>query len=113
MTGTVNESAWRGFAPGEVLFLGGSGSFTPLTSAEMEEGKLPVVNLSFNFDTSQNLYNQNIGGIDVSFKAGWDVMSLIHKEEVDSEKGNVVVPRVQQVDIIPVYQRTNFTQLGI
>jgi hypothetical protein len=80
MTGTINQAQWRGFNPGEVLFLGASGSYTPLTAAEIEEGKRPVVSLSFNFDTSQNLYNQNIGGIDVSFKGGWDVMSLIHKE---------------------------------
>ena len=87
MTGTVNAGGWRGFSGG--------------------------ASLSFNFDTSQNLYNQNVGGIEVAMKKGWDVMSVIHGEEVDSEKGNIVVPKVQQVDVIPVYQRTNFTILGI
>ena len=112
MTGTVNQVPFRGFAAGEVLFLGVSGSKNKLTAKERDEGKQDLVNVTFSFDTSQNLSSLNIGGVRVPMKRGWDVLSVVNKP---TEKGGTgsLSPAVAQVDVVQVYQRSNFRQLGI
>ena len=115
LTGTVNTSSFRGFQPGEVLFLGASGSFTPLTVEEMEDGKIPIVSMSFNFDTSANIYEKKIGGesgVVISEKRGWDVLSIVHKLVV-LEGQRSIRPAVAQVDVIEVYEKGNFGWLLI
>lgn len=116
LTGTTNTSTFRGFQPGEVLFLGASGSFTPLTAEEVEDGKIPVVSMSFNFDTSANIYEKKIGGengVTISEKRGWDVLSIVHKLAVSNQDARSIKPAVAQVDVIEVYEKGHFGLLLI
>tara|TARA_B100000809_G_scaffold190835_1_gene189478 strand:- start:3525 stop:4427 length:903 start_codon:yes stop_codon:yes gene_type:complete len=116
MTGTVNRSGFRGFQPGEVLFMGASGSFTPLTAEEVEDGKIPIVSMSFNFDTSANLYKKKIGGesgVVISEKRGWDVLSIVHRLAVSEQDARRIRPVISQVDVIEVYEQSDFGWLLI
>lgn len=73
-TGKMNSTPFLGFDPGEVLFLGMSGS----------EGTDTETNISYQFACSENIVGEIIGGIEVPFKAGWDVMTVKYHDVVSN-----------------------------
>tara|TARA_B100000809_G_scaffold43546_1_gene37773 strand:- start:2065 stop:2886 length:822 start_codon:yes stop_codon:yes gene_type:complete len=107
VTGTVNAGGFRSFQRGEVLFQGVTGSYS-----KPAEGEEPVATMTFNFDCSQNISRQQVGGVTVPYKRGWDVISVIYRMEADLDNYDLR-PHVAQVDIIEVYKYTNFGLLGI
>ena len=107
VTGTVNAGGFRSFRSGEVLFQGVTGSYS-----KPAEGEKPVATMTFNFDCSQNLSSQVIGGVRVPYKRGWDVLSVIYRMAADT-KNYDLRPEVAQVDVVQVYKYTNFGLLGI
>ncbi|MDR2440012.1 MAG: hypothetical protein LBE12_11685, partial [Planctomycetaceae bacterium] len=77
--GCVNSSPFRGFAVGEVRFLGASGSYrSGDTAAE----------LTFKFSVSPNATNIRVGNITIPFKYGWDYLWVRWAE---MKQGNVTV----------------------
>jgi hypothetical protein len=101
VTGTVNSTAFLGFAPGEILFLGADGS----------EGTDAETEISYHFEASQNATGLAVGGVTVTTKNGHDYAWIRYKD-VDSDDNPTRVPRYVMVERI--YTRTNFgAVLGI
>ena len=102
LTGKVNAMPFRGFAMGEVLFLGASGSQRGQEDWE----------ISFRFAASpnvQNLWMGNIGGIS---KRGWEYLWVRYADDEDTN-AKVLVKRPIGVYVERVYDYGDFSGLGI
>ena len=102
LTGRVNGAAWRGFAAGEVLFLGAEGS--QRGSGDWE--------LSFKFAASPNVTGQVIGDCSPVDKQGWHLL-WIRYEDVEDDAAKMLVKRPRAVYVEQVYEYGDFTLLGI
>lgn len=111
LTGTVNDAAFRGFAAGEVLFLGASGS----QQWDSDKGDGPW-SLSYKFVASANqgpgqtFPAITIGDIEDIEKDGHDYLWIRYEDAVDS---STLLKRPKFVYVNKVYRRTNFAELGI
>lgn len=112
LTGTVNSSAFRGFAAGEVLFLGASGSH----DWDSEKGNSPW-SLSYRFSASQNADGEDgslpklkIGTIEDVVKKGHEYLWVRYEDEVS---GGALVKKPRHVYVNQVYYTANFAALGI
>ena len=103
LTGTVNNSSFRGFAAGEVLFLGARGS---------KRGVNGAWEITYAFAASPNVTNGSIGGFSGINKDGWDYLwfQFEDKEDANAEK---VVRRPRAAYVEQIYKRGNFAGLGI
>jgi len=102
LTGKVNSDGFRGFMPGEVLFLGASGS-----QSGDEEWEI-----TYRFAASPNRYAFYVGDIYVPAKRGWDYMWVQYKDAEDAAANKLVkVPAV--VTVNEVYEMAYFSALGI
>jgi hypothetical protein len=99
--GCVNSSPFRGFAVGEVRFLGASGSYRSGDQA---------AELTFKFAVSPNATNIRIGNMTIPFKYGWDYLWV---RWADMKYGNVTVKVPIEAYVEKVYQGLNFYSLGI
>jgi hypothetical protein len=99
-TGKVNNATFKGFAAGEVLFLGASGS-------KRNDGPWEV---TFRFAASQNVTGQTIGEITGINKKGWEYLWTYFKETT-SQGANISSP--EQVNVEKVYESTDFSLLGL
>ena len=72
MTGRMNSMLFRGYEPGEVLFLGASGQ---------RQGDDPedMWSITYNFAVSLNQSYIAIGDLTVSYKRGWDYLWAQYK----------------------------------
>ena len=95
ITGTINSKPFLTFAPGEVLFLGCSGS----------EGTDAETEVAYQFACSANADSLTIGEIANIAKRGWDHLWISFADEVDDGKPTkqpkyVYVERVyEEVDL--------------
>ena len=111
LTGCVNEIAFRTFAPGEVLFMGASGS----QEWDTEKGNGPW-SLTFKFAASPNAGNGqtypplNIGDIEGIAKDGHDFLWVRYKK---AKKEKVIINEPEHVYVNKVYRRASFAYLGI
>jgi len=118
LTGTVNNAAFRGFQPGEVLFLGASGS----QDWDARRGDGPWT-LSFKFVQSPNAGPGNtgpntqntlppitIGNISNIAKKGHEYLWVRYEDDVRNE---ALVKEPKYVYVNKVYREENFSQLGI
>jgi len=101
-TGRVNSAAFRGFAAGDVLFLGASG-------AKRGQGDWEI---SFRFAVSKTRANFTVGGITVPEKKGWDYM-WVRYSDVQDNAARMVVKQPLAVYIEQVYEEASFGALGI
>jgi len=102
MSGTVNRETFRGFRPGEVLFLGASGSI-----------QNNMWSLSFKFATSRNVFRQSFPGFEGSFsKKGWDYL-WIRYMDVDHPASGLVLKKPIFLYVEEVYKASFFGSLGI
>lgn len=101
-TGKVNNGSFKGFAQGEVLFLGASGSKRGDDDWE----------ISFRFAASPNAASLNVAGVSVASKRGWEYLWVNWCKEVDSPT-NALKPKAQGVYVQQVYEYANFSTLGI
>ena len=113
MTGTVNMYPFRGFAAGEVLFLGATGQKRGTGNEPWE--------ITFNFAITPNATNVvvpedadptddltiNIGDIE-----GWDFL-WFRFSLVEDTTGQAMTQRPTHAYVERVYRRTNFALLGI
>ena len=100
LTGKTNNGAFKGFARGEVLFLGASGS---LRSQEDWE-------ITFRFAASPNVTGLVIGDIAGVDKKGWEYLWVRY---ADAEDQNVLVKKPIAVYVERVYEEGDFSLLGI
>lgn len=101
-TGTVNDAAFKGFAIGECLFLGATGS---VKSAGIWE-------ITFRFAASPNKTNIAIGSIIVAAKKGWEYLWVRYESKVDAASKTLVKqPLAAYVE--QVYASSSFLTLGI
>jgi hypothetical protein len=105
MTGTVNNASFRGFAAGEVLFLGCSGS----QEWDEQKGNGPW-SLTYRFAASSNVSSQKIGDIAGISKRGHDYLWVRYESDVS---GSSLVKKPKHVYVDKVYRDGNFSALGI
>lgn len=101
LTGRVNDAPFKGFAKGEVLFLGASGS---------KRGREKWA-LTFKFAASPNVVNQPIGpGALLVSKEGWEFLWVRFEDQVNSN-ALIKIPVAYYVE--RVYPYGNLAALGI
>jgi hypothetical protein len=102
LTGRVNNLAFRGFQPEEVLFEGARGSRRGAGDWE----------ISFAFAASPNVTGMSVGSITGINKKGWDYLWCRYADFED-EAAQMLVKRPVAVIVNRVYPSGNFSLLGI
>lgn len=94
-TGKTNSDVWRGFAPGELLYIGSAGGDGRETEAEV----------TYEVVANENESGQTIGEIIDIAKKGWEVSWVEFKD--DDEEGRAVTI-ARRVHIERVYNSISF-----
>ena len=103
LTGKVNNSSFKSFAPGEVLFLGSTGQRRGREDFE----------ITYNFAASPNIGSIVFTPtIEVINKEGWDYMWLYYADEVDNTAYRIV-RRPKAAYVERVYPRADLGLLGL
>lgn len=102
LTGRVNNALFKGFAKGELLFLGASGSKRGTDDWE----------ITYRFAASPNVNNLRVGNITGIAKEGWHYLWMRFVDDEDST-ANALVKRPVSAYVEQVYQYGDLTQLGI
>lgn len=105
LTGTVNKSSFRGFAAGEVLFLGASGTKRSKKASAPWE-------ITFRFAVSPNQSGLEVGKLKISSKKGWDYLWVRYADRVSDNKKNVIKEPVAAY-VEQVYPEGDFGNLGL
>jgi hypothetical protein len=100
LTGKVNAFPFKGFAPGEVLFMGVSGSQRGQEDWE----------ITFSFAASPNATGLTMGEITDIDKKGWEYLWVRYQ---DAEDEDVLVKQPAAVYVEQVYPYGDFSLLGI
>jgi len=102
LTGTANNATFKGFAAGEVLFLGASGSKRGDDDWE----------ITFRFAASPNVTGLTVGNITGVAKKGWEYMWVRYADTEDTT-AKAIVKRPASVHIEKVYNNGDFSGLAI
>jgi hypothetical protein len=110
LTGCVNNAVFRGFAAGEVLFIGGTGS----QDWDQEKGDSPW-SLSYRFVASPNadgttLPKLKVGDIVDIEKKGHEYLWVRYEDSVTDD---TLLKKPKHVYVNQVYYTANFAALGI
>lgn len=117
LSGTVNNASFRGFAAGEVLFAGASGS----QQWDEDKGDGPWT-LSYKFVASPNqgsgktLPAIRVGNISNISKDGHDYLWILYEQSLAAASGGnpaALLKQPKAVYVDRVYRRQNFSQLGV
>lgn len=100
LTGKVNANGFKGFQPGEVLFLGASGS---------QRGK-DDWEITYRFAASPNVTNLTVGSITGIAKRGWEYLWVRY---ADAEDQHVLVKQPIAAYVEQVYEAADFSGLGV
>jgi len=100
LTGKVNGYAFKGFAAGEVLFLGASGSQRGTEDWE----------ISYKFAASPNMTGLSVGALSGIAKGGWQHLWVLYSDDVDQ---NTLIKRPIAAYVEQVYWPGDFSLLGI
>lgn len=100
LTGKVNDAAFKGFAIGEVLFQGASGSQRGEEDWE----------ITFRFAASPNVTGLSVGPITGINKKGWEYLWVRYS---DAEDEHVLVKQPIAAYVEKVYDEGDFSGLGI
>lgn len=108
LTGKVNSAAWKGYAAGELLFLGATGSQL-VGSGDPQ--------LTFNFEASENAANlvfQDFAGNDITVasKGGHEYL-WISFVPVEDTTAKTIVQQPHTVFVQKLYDPGDFTILGL
>ena len=106
LTGKVNDAAFKGFAAGEVLFLGASGS------KRAAPGGVDDWEITFKFAVSPNATNLVVGDIAQISKKGWEYLWVRYADGTD-DNAKALVKRPLAAYVEKVYDAGDFSQLGI
>ena len=102
LTGRINNSAFKGFAAGECLFLGATGSMRDLGDWE----------INFRFAASPNATGLTIGSITGIDKKGWEYL-WVRYADVEDSTAHALVKRPVAVYVERVYEYGNFAAMGV
>ena len=102
LTAKVNVTPYKGYAAGELLFRGCSGS---------KVGN-DLWSLTYRFAASPNVAGLYVGAIGPIAKAGWDYLWISYARTIDNNT-NRFVPKPVAVYVEQVYHRAELSQLGI
>ncbi|HMN39746.1 MAG TPA: hypothetical protein PKE29_02805 [Phycisphaerales bacterium] len=105
LTGKVNTGAFKGFQPGEVLFLGASGSRRGTDPDDDWE-------ITFRFAASPNASGISVGSISGISKKGWEYLWVRYADQEDTGS-HAIVKRPVAAYVERVYDEGNFAGLGI
>ena len=100
LTGKTNSATFRGFAAGEVLFLGASGSQRGFEDWE----------ITFRFAASPNVTGLSVGDITGIAKEGWQYLWVKY---ADTESDGAIVKQPVAVYVEKVYESGDYSALGI
>lgn len=101
LTGRVNNATFRGFAAGEVLFLGAQGS---------QRGSDERWELTFNFAASPHVQGLQVGNLQPVDKEGWHYLWVRFR---DAEDARTLIKRPFAAYVERVYEEDDFGDLGI
>jgi hypothetical protein len=101
----VNQAAFRGFAPGEVIFRGVSGSRRG-TDAEADW------EITFKFEASPNVDDVYIGSIGPIAKGGWEYLWVRYQAKEDGPNSDLPHAPIYAC-VERVYRSGDFSKLGI
>jgi hypothetical protein len=99
-TGKTNDGTFRGFAEGEVLFLGASGTV---------RGDDQDWEITYRFAASENKTGLSIGDITGIAKNGWEYLWVRYKMSKDTDGNPIQIP--SEVHIERVYDDFDFDSL--
>jgi hypothetical protein len=102
LTGKVNSATYKGYAAGELLFLGASGSKRDRDDWEM----------TFRFSASPNKTNLTVGTITGIAKKGWEYLWVQYEEDSDNDAKSLV-KKPLAVHIEQVYDYADLNGLGV
>lgn len=102
LTGKVNDSSFKGFAAGECLFLGASGS--KRGGGDWE--------INYRFAASPNVTGLAVGDIVNIAKKGWEYL-WVRYEDAEDTAAKALVKRPVAAYVERVYANGNFDLLGI
>lgn len=105
LTGKVNGDGFRGFAPGEVLFLGASG-------AKRGSGTEADWEITYRFAASPNVSGLSIGPIGGITKQGWDYLWVRYSDQEDTA-AKALVKRPIAAYVERVYESGSFVALQL
>lgn len=105
LTGKVNDSSFKGYSKGEVLFLGASGS-------RRGTGRKDLWEISFKFAVSPNQSGLKIGDLSISKKEGWQYLWVRYATDTDASKENLVSKPLGAY-VEQVYEYGSLRGLGI
>lgn len=101
-TGKTNNANFKGFAAGEVLFLGASGSKTGIDKWE----------IAYKFAASPNVTNLDVGGITVGSKKGWEYL-WVRFADAEDNTAKTLIKKPVSAYVERVYESADFSTLGI
>jgi hypothetical protein len=102
ITGKVNSAVWKGYAAGEIIFLGAAGG-----------GRIDQpIEITYRFAHSQNRDSFTVGEISVPGKLGWEYMWVRYADKKDTGT-NSIVRKPVAVYIEQVYETADFAALGL
>jgi len=102
LTGKTNDATFKGFAAGEVLFLGARGS----TRSEDEW------EITYSFAASQNLTGLTIGDVTGIDKKGWEYLWVLY-EDAEDTVAKALIKKPVAVYVEQIYDPADFSKLGI
>jgi hypothetical protein len=102
LTGRVNNAAWKGYAVGEVLFMGASGAKRGNENWE----------IMYRFAASPNLAGLTVGAIAGIAKRGWEYM-WVQYEAVEDAAAKMLIKVPASVHIEQVYHYGDFSTLKL
>jgi hypothetical protein len=105
LTGKVNGDGFRGFAPGEVLFLGASGS-------KRGSGAEADWEITYRFAASPNVTGLSIGPINGINKKGWEYLWVRYADQEDTA-AKAIVKRPIAAYVERVYESGSFAALQL
>ena len=102
LTGTVNNATFRGWAAGEVLFVGATANRRPDTIWE----------ITYNFQARKNQTGLSVGDITGIAKEGWQYLWTRFQKQEDATAGTTKkVPQFVYVDRL--YESSDFASLDL
>ncbi len=101
-TGKTNNGSFKGFAAGEALFLGASGSQRGDESWE----------INYRFSAQENKTGLSIGGINSIDKKGWEFLWVNWRVVADTTSGRTK-PEAIGVYVQKLYEDHDFANIGI
>lgn len=103
LTGRMNNSPFRGYKGGEVLFMGAEGSRKGIDKDDLWE-------ITFKFSVQRSETNITIGNLTLPHKAGWDYLWVKYGRKVVDGR---VKTYAKALYVDRVYYTADFSQLGI